>query len=342
MSLDALELAAGVERGDRTMLGRAISLVESSRPEHEAKAQELLSRLMPRTGGAVRLGITGVPGAGKSTFIDTLGVMLCDAGQRVAVLAVDPSSAITGGSILGDRTRMTRLSAHANAFIRPSPSQSTLGGVARRTREVMLLCEAAGYGVVMIETVGVGQSETAVAGMCDCFVALAIPNAGDDLQGMKRGLLEMVDVIAVNKADGENMQAARLAARDLGFAAHMVRSAREGEGADVPVLLCSARTGEGVWAVWERAAAMVDSAKSSGAWAQRRQAQEMAWLSELVRERLERALRTSAGAGRALEECRGLMARGALTPAEGAKRVMAALMAEWRLGASSEPAGPKN
>lgn len=343
MSIDIEQYVAGVERGDRAVMGRAISLLESSRPEHEEPAQRLLRRLLPRTGRAVRLGITGVPGAGKSTFIERLGVLLCESGRRVAVIAVDPSSVITGGSILGDRTRMIKLSAHPGAFIRPSPSRATLGGVARRTREVMLLCEAAGYDVVLIETVGVGQSEAAVANMADCFLALAIPNAGDDLQGMKRGLLELVDIIAVNKADGENVQAAKLAARDLAMAAHMAWSMRQetaGEGgqggavcvSEVPVLLCSARTGEGVWEVWQRAAALVEAAKLSGALGRRRRVQEIAWLQDLVRERLGAMLDGSRAAAEEMERCRLEVVAGSLAPAEGAERVIGALLDSIRGG----------
>src|SRR5215207_9815890 len=202
----------GVRTGDVAVLARALTLIESSSPRHQPPAEELLARRLPHTGRSVRVGITGVPGVGKSTFIEALGVHLVGRGRRVAVLAVDPSSGISGGSILGDKTRMARLATNPAAYIRPSPSAGTLGGVARKTRETMLVCEAAGYDVVLVETVGVGQSETVVADMTDCFLALMLPGAGDELQGIKRGLLELVDVIAVNKADGPTRAAAELAA----------------------------------------------------------------------------------------------------------------------------------
>src|SRR3954449_3040485 len=207
------EYFAGVRAGDVAVLARALTLVESSSPRHQPLAEGLLTRLLPHTGAAVRVGITGVPGVGKSTFIDALGLHLVRQGLRVAVLAVDPSSSLSGGSILGDKTRMVRLATEPAAYIRPSPSAGTLGGVARKTRESILVCEAAGYNVVLIETVGAGQSETVVADMTDCFLALMLPGAGDELQGIKRGLLELVDVIAVNKADGATRPAAELAAQ---------------------------------------------------------------------------------------------------------------------------------
>src|SRR5438132_11995704 len=205
-------LAAEVRAGNRRALAKAITLVESTRPDHEEAAQRLLGLLLPHTGGAVRVGVSGVPGVGKSTFIEALGLYLIGLGKRVAVLAVDPSSALSGGSILGDKTRMPRLATAPAAFIRPSPSAGSFGGVTRRTREALLVCEAAGHDVVLVETVGVGQSETAVADMTDCFLALMLPGAGDELQGIKRGLLELVDVIAVNKSDGAMRTAAELAA----------------------------------------------------------------------------------------------------------------------------------
>ncbi|MCC5830546.1 MAG: methylmalonyl Co-A mutase-associated GTPase MeaB, partial [Phycisphaeraceae bacterium] len=207
-AVDLDSMVEGIERCDRAILGRAITLVESTNARHASQARRLLARLMSRTGKGIRLGITGVPGVGKSTFIEALGTKLTGQGHRVAVLAVDPSSGVTGGSILGDKTRMARLAADPAAFIRPSPSAGNLGGVARKTRETMLLCEAAGFDVILVETVGVGQSETMVAEMTDFFLALMLPNAGDGLQGIKRGLLELVDMMAVNKADGDNRTAA--------------------------------------------------------------------------------------------------------------------------------------
>src|SRR4249919_2345933 len=236
-TLPSADLARGIHTGNRATLARAITLIESKRTAHRKTAHLLVQQLLPHTGNAVRLGITGAPGAGKSTTIDALGTYLTRKGHKVAVLAVDPSSTRTGGSILGDKTRMARLAMDDNAFVRPSPSSGTLGGVAAKTRETMLLCEAAGFDVVLIETVGVGQSETAVADMTDCFLALMLPGAGDELQGIKRGLLELVDVIAVNKADGPTRLAAEQAAEQYRMALHTLG----GRGDNLPpVLTCSA------------------------------------------------------------------------------------------------------
>src|SRR5271157_4125407 len=239
---------AGVRACDVAVLARALTLIESNSPRHQPLAERLLTRLLPHTGGSVRVAVSGPPGVGKSTFIEALGLYLVRRGLRIAVLAVDPSSGVSGGSILGDKTRMPRLSVAPAAYIRPSPAAGTLGGVARKTREAMLVCEAAGYQVMLIETVGVGQSETVVADMTDCFLALMLPGAGDELQGIKRGLLELVDVIAVNKADGPTRSAAELAARQYRDALHSL-AGRE----DDPrvVLTCSALHGQGVDAVWE-------------------------------------------------------------------------------------------
>src|SRR6516165_4582375 len=246
--LTAEDHVAGVRAGDVAILARTLTLIESSSPRHQPLAEEVLTRLLPYTGQSVRIGITGVPGVGKSTFIETFGLHLVRHGLRVAVLAVDPSSGISGGSILGDKTRMARLAANLAAYIRPSPSAGTLGGVARKTREAMLVCEAAGYQVVLIETVGAGQSETVVADMTDCFLALMLPGAGDELQGIKRGLLEMVDVIAVNKADGATRAAAELAA---GQYERALQSLAGRQGDPPKVLTCSALERQGVDAVWE-------------------------------------------------------------------------------------------
>src|SRR6516162_9289291 len=247
-ALTADEYVAGTMASNIAVLARTLTLIESSSPRHQSLAEEVLTRLLPHSGQSVRVGITGVPGVGKSTFIEALGLLLVGRGLRVAVLAVDPSSGISGGSILGDKTRMSRLAAETAAYIRPSPSAGTLGGVARKTREAMLVCEAAGFEAVLVETVGVGQSETVVADMTDCFLALMLPGAGDELQGIKRGLLELVDVIAVNKADGPTRTAAELAAEQY----RMALESLAGRQGDPPaVLTCSALTGEGVDAVWE-------------------------------------------------------------------------------------------
>src|SRR5579871_6688666 len=241
-------LAQAIRAGDRTMLSRAITLVESKRADHRRAAAALTQALLPATGKAVRVGITGAPGVGKSTLIDALGSLLARAGRKVAVLAVDPSSRRTGGSILADKTRMARLAVDANAFIRPSPSSGTLGGVAARTRETMLLCEAAGYDAILVETVGVGQSEIAVADMTDFFLVLVLPGGGDELQGLKKGVVELADMIAVNKADGDNIAPAKLTAAEYGAAMHILAPASPNW--TPPVVTYSALKGDGIEALW--------------------------------------------------------------------------------------------
>ena len=247
LSIDAL--VEGVTRGDRASVGRAITLVESKRESDVALAQELLTRLMPFAGKAMRVGFTGVPGAGKSTLLELLGTTLCDRGLRVAVVAVDPSSVMSGGSILGDKTRMTKLARHERAFVRPSASSGALGGVAPKTRDAMTVLEAAGYDVIFVETVGVGQSETTVRDLVDTFVWLTIPNAGDELQGIKRGVLELVEVVVVHKADGEREMAARRAASELTNAFHYLQ--RTHPEWETPVLLASSYEGRGIAELWE-------------------------------------------------------------------------------------------
>src|SRR5829696_3615620 len=243
------ELAQEVIAGDRRALARAITLAESTRPDHRAEAEALLAEVLPRSGAAVRVGISGAPGAGKSTLIEALGTHLVAEGQRVAVLAVDPSSTRSGGSILGDKTRMEQLTRSPDAFVRPSPTGGTLGGVARRTREAMLLCEAAGFDVVLVETVGVGQSEVKVAAMVDLFLVIVAPGGGDELQGIKRGIMELADLIVVNKADGDLAPAAGRAASDLRHAVHLLRPKRASW--EVDVLTASALTGAGIAELWE-------------------------------------------------------------------------------------------
>jgi LAO/AO transport system kinase len=272
-----------------TVLARALTLIESSSPRHQPPAEALLTRLLSHTGGSIRVGITGAPGVGKSTFIEALGLYLVGRGLRVAVLAVDPSSGVSGGSILGDKTRMSRLAAERAAYIRPSPSAGTLGGVARKTRESLLLCEAAGYHVVLIETVGVGQSETAVADMTDCFLALMLPGAGDELQGIKRGLLELVDVLAVNKADGATRPAAELAARQYELALQALAGRPEDRPA---VLTCSALHGVGVDVVWGAVERRHARLSTGGRLAERRRRQNLRWLWALVEDRLRQAVHT--------------------------------------------------
>jgi LAO/AO transport system kinase len=293
------------------VLARAITLAESQRADHQTLAQSLLERLLPRTGSAIRVGITGVPGAGKSTFIETLGVDLVEAGHRVAVLAVDPSSGVSGGSILGDKTRMARLAAAEGAFIRPSPSAGTLGGVAQKTREAMLLCEAAGYDVILIETMGVGQSETVVAGMSDVFLALLLAGAGDELQGIKRGLLELVDVLAVNKADRDNTERAELAAREIATALHIVHG---GSGREVPVLTCSALDDTGIDEVWTAVQAIHEDRRRSGRLEERRREQSLRWMRSLLEEGLLRYFRSDSRLSRRLRELEAEVSAGSRAP----------------------------
>jgi len=284
---DAVTLAEAIRVGDRGALARGITLIESRAFTHRTAADTLLNLLTPHAGGAMRVGITGAPGAGKSTFIDALGTQLCVAGRRVAVLSVDPSSPVTHGSILGDKTRMENLSRQANAFIRPSPSGCELGGVARRTRESIVLCEAAGFDVVLVETVGVGQSEVLVRGMVDCFLVLLLAGAGDELQGIKKGILELADILAVNKADGDNRARAEAARREFSRALHYL--AAPAEAWQPQVLACSAVSGEGMDAVWQMVEKFFGQARLTGSFSARRREQALAWLDALVSEGLREA-----------------------------------------------------
>jgi len=282
--VSAGQLVRDVLDGSRAGLARAITMVESTRPDHRRVAQQVLTELLPHSGKAIRIGITGVPGVGKSTFIDAFGTMLTGLGHAVAVLAVDPSSRRTGGSILGDKTRMQRLAADPAAFIRPSPSSGTLGGVARATRESIVVMEAAGYDVVLVETVGVGQSETAVAGMVDTFLLLALARAGDQLQGIKKGVLELADVIAVNKADGPHEKDARAAARELAAALRLLRDPDAAWRA--PVLTCSAQESTGLDEVWQRIQRHRAVLESAGELDRRRRDQQVEWTWNLVHDQL--------------------------------------------------------
>jgi LAO/AO transport system kinase len=319
---DVPALVKGVLDGSRATLARAITLVESHRPEHRAAAQELLLELLPRAGGAYRVGISGVPGVGKSTFVETLGTRLTGAGHRVAVLAVDPSSTRTGGSILGDKTRMARLAVDDAAFVRPSPTAGTLGGVARATRETIVLMEAAGYDVVVVETVGVGQSEVAVAGMVDSFLLLTIARTGDQLQGIKKGILELADVVAVNKADGPHERDARAAARELAGALRMVTPADAAWRA--PVLACSAQTGAGLDEVWDAVQRHRASLEARGELAARRADQQVQWMWTTVRDRLLDRLRDPAVRA-AVPELEAAVRAGELTATLAAEAVLGRL-----------------
>jgi LAO/AO transport system kinase len=320
-------------------MARAITLVESRRADHREKAQELLVELLPHAGGARRVGISGVPGVGKSTFIDQLGVTLTGQGSKVAVLAVDPSSARSGGSILGDKTRMSRLAVDENAFIRPSPTSGTLGGVAQATRESMVVVEAAGYDVVLVETVGVGQSEVTVAEMVDSFLFLTLARTGDQLQGIKRGILEIADVIAVNKADGPGEKDARQAARDLSQAIRLLRGrAHQGNGNDwdVPVLTCSGLSGEGLDEVWAKLVEHQDRMKASGAFDERRRAQQVRWTWQLVRDGLEHRLRTHPAVRAAAPDLEKSVLAGEQTPALAARQILETFLAAPEQSASEE------
>jgi LAO/AO transport system kinase len=282
--LTADQYVRGVRDGSRAGIARAITLVESTRADHRQLAQQVLAALLPFAGDAARIGVTGVPGVGKSTFIDAFGTMLTGLGHRVAVLAVDPSSTVTGGSILGDKTRMPRLSADPAAFVRPAPTAGTLGGVARATRESMLIMEAAGYDVVLVETVGVGQSESAVASMVDTFLLLSLARTGDQLQGIKKGVLELADVIAINKADGPHEKDARVAARELASA---LRLLQDQEAAwQVPVLTCSALSGAGLDEVWQAVSKHRAACSATGELERRRRNQQVDWIWNLVQDRL--------------------------------------------------------
>ncbi len=313
-------LADAVRAGDRRSLARAITLVESTRPDHREDAAVLLDELLPSTGGSTRVGISGAPGAGKSTFIEALGLELVEAGHEVAVLAVDPSSTRGGGSILGDKTRMERLSRAPHAFIRPSPSKGTLGGVARRTREAMLVCEAAGFDVVLVETVGVGQSEVAVAGMVDVFLLLLAPGAGDDLQGVKRGIVELADLVVVNKADGALADLARHTAGDYGNALHLLRPRTDGWAARV--LSCSALLGEGIDAVWTVVEEFMAAARASGALSVRRGEQSRGWMWSEVSETLLERLRADARVRAELEGLEADVVAGRTSPTAAARLLL--------------------
>lgn len=315
--LDAQAYVDGVRGGDRAILARAITLIESEQPAHADLAQEVLEALLPDTGGAYRVGISGVPGAGKSTFIDAMGTLLTGKGHRVAVLAVDPTSSVSGGSILGDKTRMSALSNDPNAFIRPSPTSGTLGGVAGKTRESILVCEAAGFDVVLVETVGVGQSETIVAGMVDFFLVLLIAGAGDELQGIKRGILEVADMLAINKADGDNRARAIRAQASYQSALRLMRA-----GNVPPVVTCSALEKTGLEELWALVVQSRVERDASGELQETRREQQVQWMWDMVEHGLRRALRTDSELSVLIHELEDAVGQGRATPSAAALKVL--------------------
>ncbi len=322
-------LAQGVLAGERRALAKAITLLESSRADHRLRADALLNALLPRTGRAMRLGISGVPGVGKSTFIEALGLALIAKGHKVAVLAVDPSSSVSGGSILGDKTRMERLSVQPEAFIRPSPASGTLGGVAEKTREAMLVCEAAGFDVVIVETVGVGQSETAVAGMTDLFVLLQLPNAGDDLQAIKKGVMELADLVVINKADLDPDAALRAEAQITSVLRVFSFHGHRDHGADrwhTQVMRLSAlnslKDGQGVEAFWALVQRFHAQRRASGEFDARRKAQALAWMWDIVHARLQADFRQAAAVRSALPGTLKDVAEARVAPSAAARTLL--------------------
>ena len=311
--------AAEIRSGNRAALARAITLIESRRADHQALARDLVQALLPATGKAYRVGITGSPGVGKSTTIDTLGMYLIEQGHRVAVLAVDPSSARTGGSILGDKTRMARLANDDRAFIRPSPSSGTLGGVAAKTREAMMLCEAAGFDVVLVETVGVGQSETAVCDMTDIFLALMLPGAGDELQGIKKGLVELADMIAINKADGDNIKRATSAAASYRAALKILTP--RSQHWFPPVLTYSGLTGAGIPELWQKIVEHRTAMNASGEFTARRSAQQVKWMWAMFEDRLKARLRSDPAVRARVKQIEARVADGRTSPALAADQI---------------------
>jgi len=318
--MSADDYARGVTAGDRVMLSRAITVIESNAARHFDLGQEIIQKILPRTGKALRVGITGVPGAGKSTFIEALGTRLCRDGHRVAVLAVDPSSTISRGSILGDKTRMELLAREKNAFIRPSPSGGSLGGVTRKSRETMLLCEAAGYDTILVETVGVGQSETTVRSMVDFFLLVVITGAGDDLQGIKKGILELADAIVVNKADGDNRQKALTARADYEQILHYLRPSTEGWKSQA--LTCSALSGEGIADIWLKVQKFRETAQASGAYARRRQEQLLQWVRTMTDEYLRNRIEQNEALAACRENVERKVVTGEITPTNAAKELI--------------------
>jgi len=314
--------AQAIRSGDRRALARAITLIESTRADHRAQAEALMAELLPFSGKSIRIGISGVPGVGKSTFIETFGLRIIEQSHNVAVLAVDPSSPRTGGSILGDKTRMEELSKHQSAFIRPSPSSGTLGGVARRTREAMLITEAAGFDVVIVETVGVGQSEIAVAGLVDMFILLIVPGGGDELQGIKKGIVELADLIVVNKADGDLLAAAGRAKRDYGAALHLLRASNRDWSPKV--MTCSSLERDGIGEIWSVVQEFQALTGQSGTFDIRRADQAKSWMWDEVNETLSSALRSHPQVEKLLPKLEQNVKMGEISPAKAATQVLSA------------------
>jgi LAO/AO transport system kinase len=323
VTADLRRLARGIGSGQRAIIARAITLIESRRADHQKAARRLVQDLLSATGKAVRVGITGVPGVGKSTTIDALGTFLTGRGHKVAVLAVDPSSARSGGSILADKTRMPRLAADPNAFVRPSPSSGTLGGVAAKTRESMLILEAAGYDVVLVETIGTGQSETMVADMTDCFLVLMLPGAGDQLQGLKKGVVELADVIAINKADADNLARAKFAAAEYRSALHVLtpRSAVWSP----PVMTYSALTGTGIAELWSMVLDHRERVTTAGEFAARRRQQQVKWMWAMLEDRIFARLKSDPALKAKLPRIEAAVADGRMTPAIAVDEIATAL-----------------
>lgn len=330
---DPASLAQAIFAGDRRALARALTLVESSRRDHQILSAELMEHLAPFAGTSIRIGISGVPGVGKSTFIESFGTHLLGLGHRVAVLSVDPTSALSGGSILGDKTRMPALAREQEAFIRPSPAGSTLGGVGRHTRESIVVCEAGGFDVVIVETVGVGQSETAVAKMTDMFLLMLLPDAGDELQGIKRGIVELADLVLVNKADGELEGHAQRTASEYANALRLLRP--RSPDWEVPVRTCSALTGAGVAEIWSLVENFRAIMGESGELAARRAEQVRAWLWDEVSAELIDVLKADAGVKKRLPEIEQLVVEGTLTPAAAARRLVESFVGKAPAGARS-------
>jgi len=321
--VDPKPLIEGILEGDRRIIAKTITMIESRLVSHQQAAFNIVEQLLPNTGNSLRLGITGIPGVGKSTFIENLGVFLANKGHNVAVLAVDPSSQRSGGSILGDKTRMEKLSVHNNAFIRPSPTGETLGGVAAKTREIMLVCEASGFDVILVETVGVGQSETQVASMVDFFLVLMIAGAGDELQGIKKGVLELADGIAINKADQDNIKAVETAKKDLETAMHLIRP--ESPNWTTPVMTCSSIVEDGTKNIWETVQNHHKIMKHSGEFEKRRKDQSIEWMWTLVEDGLKTYFKENEVIGQKIPLISKLVTDGKISPSVAAKQLLSHL-----------------